>query len=117
MMEHGIDALTRCLEALGANPVLRHGLLTYTVTPIYGVRAGHPVETGVAEAEGQLWPGTPPHWVHLPGEVTIPGSNTQPSTHPGWLGHSRDIKGWAGEVNYGLAWLSHVRSVLAAAVS
>jgi hypothetical protein len=116
-MEHGINAMMRSLEALGAEPVLRHGLLTYTVKPNRGAWAGQQVETGVAEAEAQLWPATPPHWVHIPEEVTIPGSNTQPSTHPGWLGHSRDIQNWAQEVNHGLAWLSHVRSVLAGAVS
>lgn len=116
-MEHGIHAMMRCLEALGAMPVLRHGLLIYTVTPTYGARAGHQVETGVGEAEAQLWPATPPHWVHLAAEVTIPGSNTQPSTYPGWVGHSRDIRGWAQEVNHGMAWLSHVRSVVAGAVS
>lgn len=116
-MEFGINAMMKCLEALGATPVLRHGLLTYTVTPTYGARAGQQVETGVAESEAAFWPATPPHWVHLPGEVTIPGSNTQPSTHGGWLGHSRDIQSWAQEVNHGMAWLSHVRSVLAGAAS
>jgi hypothetical protein len=116
-MEHGIDAMMRCLEALGATPLLRHGLLTYTVTATCGARAGQPVETGVAESEAQLWPATPPHWVHLHGDITIPGSNTQASTHPGWFGHSRDIKGWAQEVNHGMEWLSHVRSVLAGAAS
>ncbi|MET3176104.1 UNVERIFIED_ORG: hypothetical protein ABIB52_003978 [Arthrobacter sp. UYCu721] len=116
-MEHGVNAMLRCLEALGAMPVLRDGLLTYTVTPTYGARAGQEVETGVAETEAQLWPANPPHWVHIPEEVVNPGSNTQPSAHPGWLGHSRDIQGWAHEVNHGMAWLSHVRSVLAGAVS
>lgn len=116
-MEHGIDAMLKCLVALGAEPVLRHGLLNYTVTPTYGARAGQPVETGVAESEAQLWPATPPHWVHLPADVTIPGTNTQTSPHPGWVGHSRDIKGWAQETNHGMAWLAHVRSVLAGAAS
>ncbi|MDQ4500746.1 hypothetical protein [Sinomonas sp. ASV322] len=116
-MEHGINALTKSLEALGATPVLRHGLLTYTVIPTHGARAGQMVETGIAEAEAQVWPATPPHWVHIPAEVTIPGSNTQPSPHPGWLGHSRDIQGWANEVNHAVAWLSHVRSVMAGAIS
>lgn len=116
-MGYGIDALMKCLAALGAEPVLRHGLLTYTVTPTYGARAGQPVETGVAEAEAQLWPATPPHWVHLPADVTIPGTNTQASSHPGWVGHSRDLRGWAQEANHGMAWLSHVRSVLAGAAS
>lgn len=116
-MEHGINAMMSSLKELGAAPVLRHGLLIYTVTPIYGARAGQLVESGVAEAEARLWPATPPHWVHLPGDVRIPGSNTQASSRPGWLGHSRDIKGWAQEVNHAIAWLSHVRSVLSGATS
>lgn len=116
-MEHGVDAMMIGLAALGAAPVLRHGLLTYTVTPAYGAWAGRPVETGVAESEAQLWPATPPHWVHLPAVVFIPGANTQPSSHPAWVGHSRDIRGWARETNHAMAWLSHVRSVLAGATS
>lgn len=116
-MEHGINAMMNSLETLGAMPVLRHGILTYTVTPSHGARAGLQVQSGVAEAEAQLWPANPPHWVHLPEDVVIPGSNTQISPHPNWLGHSRDIQGWAQETNHGMAWLSHVRSVLAGAVS
>jgi hypothetical protein len=116
-MEHGVDAMTKSLALLGAAPALRHGLLTYTVTPTHGARAGQPIETGVAEAEAQLWPATPPHWVHVPADVPIPGSNTQASSHPGWVGHSRDIKGWAQETNHAMAWLSHVRSVLAGATA
>lgn len=116
-MEHGIDAMMKCLDALGAEPVLRNGLVAYTVTPTYGARAGQPVETGVAESEAQLWPVAPPHWVHLPADVTIPATNTQASSHPGWVAHSRDLRGWAQETNHGMAWLAHVRSVLAAATS
>lgn len=114
-MEHGISAMVASLEVLGARPTLRHGLVVFTVTPDTGALAGKPIESGVSEDEARLWPGTPPHWVHLPSAVTIPATNTQISTHPGWLGHSRDIKGWAQERNHAMSWLSHVRTVLAPA--
>lgn len=116
-MEHGIKAMMGGLEALGAMPVVRHGLVTFAVTPISGAHAQQMVETGVAEAEVQRWPATPPHWVHLPGDITIPRSNTRASPHPGWLMHSRDCRGWARETNHAMAWLAHVRSVLAEATS
>lgn len=98
------------------NPLRRHGLIVFSITAVSGPLSGQTVETGISEDEARAWPITPPHWVHLPAEVQLARTNAQASPHPGWLMHSRNIEGWANDSKHAVAWMAHVRSVLAGAL-
>lgn len=94
------------LRRLRADPEVRDGLVVYRVDL---------VETAVEVAELAGWPMVPPHWIHLPAEVVLPATNSQQSTRPGWLRHSRQLLGWGSDADPARAWVAHVRGVLATA--
>jgi hypothetical protein len=112
----GVEAFLAALEEFGAQPGLESGLVTYTVTPVTGALAGRAIRTGVTQDEVAPWPAAPPHWIHLPAEVTFRATNVGGSPMPGWASHSRDIVAWGKAVVPAAAWLAHVRGVLEGAV-
>ena len=112
----GVEAFVAALEEFAAEPVVASTLVTYTVIPVTGAWAGRPVRTGVSVDEVAPWPTTPPHWIHLPAEVRFASTNAGGSPMPGWVSHSRDIKGWGTARSPVAAWLAHVRGVLGGAV-
>lgn len=112
----GVEAFAAALEEFGTEPVVVSTLVTYTVTPVTGALAGRPVRTGVSVDEVVPWPSAPPHWIHLPAEVKFASTNAGGSPIPGWVSHSRDIKGWGTARAPVVAWLAHVRGVLGGAV-
>jgi len=116
MTATGVEGFVAALEMERAEPIVRGGLVVYTVTPLTGAWALRPVETGVATGEGSPWPATPAHWIHLPIEVRLAETNVQASPHPGWQAHSRDIGNWGLAGLPIRAWLAHVRGVLGGAV-
>ncbi|TFV90104.1 hypothetical protein E4P40_07760 [Blastococcus sp. CT_GayMR20] len=103
------------LRRLQTKPEVRDGLVVYWVEPVEGQHAGELVETAVEVAELVSWPMAPPHWIHLPAEVALPATNSQQSTRSGWLRHSRQVRGWGGDIDPEGAWVAHVRGVLGAA--
>lgn len=118
MGDHGMDGFEADLARIGADPVVEHQMVTFTVTPMSGARAGVEVRSGVAIGELQGWPVIPPHWVHLPAEVTVGRTNTNPSTFPEWLAHSRETStGWGSTGRHINEWMAHVRGVLAEATA
>lgn len=112
----GVDGFVAGLEGYGLDPQVTSGLVTYTVTPVTGALAGRLVRTGVILHEITPWPAAPPHWIHLPQEITFPQTNVGGSPMPGWVGHSRDIQAWGTASTPIAAWLAHVRGVLSGAV-
>jgi hypothetical protein len=51
--------------------------------------------------------------VHLPATVQFTATNASPAeTLPGWVRHSRDVKGWGDAEEPAQAWLAHLRRVL-----
>lgn len=112
----GVEAFVAALDEFGAEPVVMSTLVTYAVTPVVGALAGRTVRTGVSVEEVAPWPASPPHWIHLPLEVKFAATNTGGSPRPGWVAHSRDIKGWGTAQTPVAAWLAHVRGVLGGAV-
>ncbi|WP_200215490.1 hypothetical protein [Micromonospora coerulea] len=112
----GVQAFVAALEEFGAEPVVIATLVTYTVTPVTGALAGRPVRTGVSVDEVAPWPTTPPHWIHLPADVTLAATNAGGSPMAGWVAHSRDIPAWGTAQVPVAAWLAHVRGVLGGAV-
>lgn len=108
----GLDGLVAGLGAYGADPFTAEEVLQFTVVPAAGAYAGTPVSVGVGLDEVGTWPLLPPHWIHLPESVIFPATNSQPSTVPGWLKHSRNIQNWGDAVDPAQAFLAHVRAVL-----
>jgi hypothetical protein len=110
-----VAAFVAGLHRLQTEPEVRDGLVVYRVEPVEGSHAGVPVETAVEVAELSGWPMVPPHWIHLPSGVTLPATNSQPSVLPGWLRHSRQVRGWGGDADPQRAWVAHIRGVLGTA--
>jgi hypothetical protein len=110
--ETGEEGFLAGLRRCGSEGEERNGVTLFSVVAFGGSHAGETVETGVSVEELAAWPSAPPHWVHLPGNVTISHTNTQPSPVPGWVMHSRNINGWGNAEEPAQAWLAHVRSVL-----
>jgi hypothetical protein len=106
--EEFIVGLRRC----GATAQRHDGLVLYQIEPVDGRFAGEVVQTAVEVQELTNWPMVPPHWVHLPTDVVFAATNSQPSSLPGWLRHSRQIMGWGGEAEPAQGWLAHVRAVV-----
>ena len=100
---------------LGLDPTDDTDLILYYITPVDGALAGQLVETAVAVDELDHWPQAPPHWLHFPDSIRFPRTNTEPSSRPDWLKHSRNIAGW-GDSPAGSGWASHVRAVLSEAI-
>lgn len=117
MSDTGLDGFLAGLRRCNVKPVVEAGVVTFTLEPISGARAGKPVQSGVGEEELVTWPAVPPHWVHLPAEVGFDRSNTQPSSKPGWTKHSRQINRWGNAAEPVQAWLAHARAVAGEATS
>lgn len=109
----GVDGFFAGLRRCGCDPKVRNGVAVFTVIPVGGSYAGHSVESGVGADELQAFPSAPPHWVHLPNSVSFGRTNSRPSSIPGWLMHSRNVKDWGNAEEPAQAWLAHVRAVLA----
>jgi len=111
----GVEAFLAALEAFDAGPVVESGLVLYTVVPVSGALAGKAVRTGVLLDEVAPWPTTPPHWIHVPAEITFSATNMGGSPTPGWRSDSRAFKAWGTAPSLAAAWLAHVRGVLGGA--
>lgn len=108
----GIDGFIAGLRRCGIEAAVEAGVVTFTVEPITGAHAGKSVATGVGTDELAGWPAIPPHWIHLPGNITFPNSSMQASPIPAWVKHSRQIIGWGNAAEPAQAWISHIRAVL-----
>jgi hypothetical protein len=107
----GLDAFVAGLDAQGIGAARRENLVVYSLEPVAGARAGTPVETGVEASELSGWPTTPPHWIHVPTDLNIPGS--QASVLAGWCRYSRPHPGRIDAApNPAQAWVAHVREFL-----
>ena len=95
-----------------ACPERRSGLVVYQVEPVGGRLAGELVPSGVEVGELAGWPIAPPHWVHLPASVVFANTNSQSSPLPGWLRHSRQVRGWGCDPDPAQGWLAHIRGIL-----
>ena len=115
-MQPSVQRFCDDLNELGLEPLVEGDLVVYRVTPVDGARAGTPLETGVSVDDLNSWPQAPPHWVHLPTDVQFPRTNSQPSSKPGWVMHSRQIASW-NDAPPGSGWASHVRAVLSEATA
>ena len=107
----GLDAFVVGLDALGIETVRQGSLVVYRVEPLLGAQGGKPVETGVEASELSGWPTTPPHWIHVPTDLNIPGG--QASVLAGWCRYSRPHPGRIDAApNPAQAWVAHVREFL-----
>ena len=113
----GVDGFIAGLQRCGLTPVIRGAVVTFAVEAPTGPRAGTAIQTGVEITELQVWPTVPPHWVHLPANITFARTNSDANQClPGWVRHSRQIAGWGDATEPAQAWIAHVRGVLAEAI-
>ena len=103
------------MAKLGLAPGEEAGLVICRVTPVGGAHAGTAVAVGVAVEELASWPQAPPHWIHLPSEISFARTNSEPSTKPGWQRHSRNSAGW-GDAPAAVCWAAHLQAVLDEAI-
>lgn len=107
----GMDAFVAGLVAQGIETARQGNLVVYRVEPLVGARAGRSVETGVEASELSGWPTTPPHWIHVPTDLNIPGG--QASVLAGWCQYSRPHPGRIdASPNPAREWVAHVREFL-----
>jgi hypothetical protein len=107
-----VEAFVDGLNCCGADARVLDGHVIYAIEPVEGTFAGIRVETAVDATELARWPLVPPHWIHLPANVTFSATNSRPSAITGWSQHSRQITGWGQDAEPAAGWLSHVRSVV-----
>ena len=115
-MNQAIQGFMDDMAQLGLNPRVEAGLVICRIIPVEGAHAGVAVETGVSTDELTPWPQVPPHWVHLPEDITFSRTNSQASPKQRWLMHSRHLNGWGNEPP-GRCWAGHVRSVIGEATA
>jgi hypothetical protein len=108
----GVAAFIEGLHRCGALPCAIDRHVVYTIEPVEGRFAGEPFETAVEMTELARWPLVPPHWIHLPADVKLHGTNSRSSSIGGWHRHSRHIAGWGRDADPASGWLAHVRSVV-----
>ncbi len=108
----GVDRFIAGLRVCGTEATVESGIVVFTV--VAAARSGPLVtQAGVAVAELATWPAVPPHWVHFPAAVRFKATNASPvETLPGWVRHSREIRGWGDAEEPAQAWLAHLRRVL-----
>lgn len=109
----GVARFLADLDEEGHRPARCGNAITYVVVPVAGRFAGTEVATGVSVSEVQSWPMVPPHWIHLPDEITFTHTHTDTTDcAPGWRRHSRDSGPWLLTRKPIHLWLAHVRGVL-----
>ena len=81
-----------------------------------GPLAGSTVAAGADPP--QDFPRVPPHWLHLPEHVELPGGGKNASElGAGWAKWSRPHKRWQGGESAASQWIAQVRVLLSTAVS
>ena len=111
-MNPGADGFIAGLGDCGIAAVTQHGVVRFAVIPIDGAHAGLNIEVGVSVDELGGWPAVPPHWVHLPSEITFAVTNSRSSTVPGWNMHSRGTTNWGNAQHPAQAYVAHLRAVI-----
>lgn len=101
------------LRALGLEVERRGNLVLVRLDPGFGPLKGTEVWVGADPPAD--FPRVPPHWVHLPSSINLPGSPPQASElGDGWCKWSRPHPKWTGREHPVRAWLAHMRSLLVA---
>ena len=93
----------------------RHGsiVIVNLYVPI-GPLAGSAIDVGTDPP--QDFPRVPPHWLHLPERVEVPGGKRKASElGAGWSKWSRQHPRWCADRSPTGQWLAHVRALLAEA--
>lgn len=107
----GLEGFLAGLSRLGIAS-RREGDLVIFVVPETSAHAGDPIESGISVGELVRWPQVPPHWVHLPATIHLARTNARASSVPGWVRHSRNVRGWGDAAEPAQAWVAHVRGML-----
>lgn len=112
----GREGFRAGLDQLGIPIEERGPLIVYRLVPLSGSSSSTEVETGVEMAELDGWPTAPPHWIHVPNELQIPGGSQQASALAGWSRYSRPHPGRLDAARApAREWIAHVRALLGTA--
>lgn len=110
----GPEEFEKGLEALGLRAERRGQLVVVTVDVHLGPLADSTIDVGT-DPPGDF-PRVPPHWIHLPEKIELPGGGRNASElGAGWSKWSRQHPRWRAELAAASQWLAHVRSLLMAA--
>ncbi len=110
----GPDEFAESLSRIGRKTERRGAIVIVQVDAPLGPLAGTVV--GVGADPPNDFPRVPPHWVHLPERIELPGGKRQASElGPGWSKWSRKHPRWRADLSSASQWIAHVRSLLAAA--
>lgn len=110
----GPEEFERCLSAAGLPAERRGALVVVKIDVPLGSLAGTSVEIGTDPPSD--FPRVPPHWVHLPEGIELPGGGRNASElGQGWSKWSRQHPRWRAELAAAGQWLAHIRSLLAVA--
>jgi hypothetical protein len=110
---NGLERFIADLSALGRECERRNGLVVVTLDVERPDLVG-PLQVG-ADPPNEF-PNLPPHWLHAPRQLAIPGGSPQASElGPDWLKWSRTHPKWKGGANAATLWLAHARSLVLAA--
>ena len=114
----GIDGYIDSMRALGSNAERTGDVVRVPVEAVGGARHAQTIQVGVGCEELVSWPATPPHWIHLPADITFHRTNINTdATLAGYARHSRQVANWGDAAEPARAWLAQLRSVLAEAIT
>lgn len=99
------------LTALGHKAEPHGALVVVNLEVPLGPLAGTAIDVGTDPP--QDFPRVPPHWLHLPERLELPGGKRQPSQlGAGWSKWSRQHPRWRADLSPTGQWLAHVRALL-----
>ncbi len=103
-----IDGLTR----MGLEAEVRGGLVLVTLRGGLDYDGIDTIKLGTGPPAD--FPRVPPHWLHLPEWIEVPGGGRRPSElGEGWSKWSRPHPKWTGGDGAAQLWLAHARSLIA----
>src|SRR5688500_3086864 len=112
----GLHCFIAAVEDLGLKVEERGALAIVTLDMGPG---GSPGPHLLATDPPNAFPNVPPHWLHLPNGITLPGDSRRPSASgraselgADWWKWSRAHPKWRGGTNAAREWVAHVRSLL-----
>ena len=109
MTMSGVERFMTGIRALGYEVERRGDIIVATLD--FGPGGVARLQLVATEPPGDF-PNAPPHWLHLPKGVTLPGDAGKASElGDEWWKWSRPHPKWRGEAGV-RAWLAHVRSLL-----
>jgi hypothetical protein len=112
----GVQAFELALRRLGLVAETCGPIVVVKVNVPVGPFAGSTVSAGTDPPPD--FPRVPPHWLHLPEHINLPGGGKNPSELGAeWAKWSRPHKRWHGGDSAASQWIAQVRTLLSVAIT